>query len=210
MKKILIFALPLLMAGCYPNGPDYIEQLDLVVTNYNPDYDFSSKTTFSIPDNVVIITGENLEDPDGNGQPDFVSEPYNSQIINTIINELEDRGWTNVDTAANPDVWILPTAMSSTTIVYYYDYWGYWGWWGGGYYGWYYPGYYPTVVGSYTTGSVFVTMVDRNALTPDNSLPVEWGCILNGLLTGSSSTNTASRITSGIEQAFEQSPYLNH
>lgn len=210
MKKLLILALPLSLAGCYPNGPDYVEQLDLVATNYNPDYDFSSKTTFSIPDNVVVITGENLDDPDGNSQPDFISEPYNTQIINTITSELENIGWTKVDTSQHPDVWILPTSMSSTTFIYYYDYWGYWGWWGGGYWGWYYPGYYPPVVSSYTTGSLFVTMVDRNALTPDNALPVEWGFIVNGLLTGSSTANTSSRITTGISQAFDQSPYLKH
>jgi len=211
MKKIAFAALAIaLFAGCYPSSPTTVQTYDLVVTDYNPDYNFSSATTFSIPDNVVVVTGENLSDPDGNGKPDFVKEPYNTQIINAIKSNLTSIGWSEVDTSAHPDVWILPTGMQTTTITYYYDYWGYWGWYGGGYYGWYYPGYYPSYASSYTTGTLFVTMVDKNAVTPDNSLPVEWSFLVNGLLTGSTTSNTTSRISSTIAQAFTQSPYLAH
>jgi len=211
MKKFFLPVVGIVaLAGCYPTSPTTVETYDLVISDYNPNYDFSTKTTFAIPDNVVVITGENLSDPDGNGEPEFVSEPYNTQIINAITQGLTSRGWTKIDTAAHPDVWILPTAMQSTTLVYYYDYWGYWGWWYGGYYGWYYPGYYPPYVSSYTTGSIFVTMVDKNAVTPDNELPVEWSFLVNGLLSGSSTSTTSSRINSTIAQAFTQSPYLAH
>jgi hypothetical protein len=199
-----------LLAGCYPSSPTTTQTYDLVITDYNPDYDFSTKTTFTIPDEVVVVTGDVASNPGGGTTPTFVTEPYNTQIINAIKSGLTGLGWTEVDTTANPDVWIYPTAMQSTTIVYYYDYWGYWGWYGGGYYGWYYPGYYPPYSSSYTTGSVFVAMTDRHQITADNELPVEWSFIVNGLLTGSTTSNVTSRISTNIAQAFKQSPYLAH
>ena len=42
MKKYLIAIVSaVLLAGCYPSGPDYVEQLDIVVSNYDPNFDFS-------------------------------------------------------------------------------------------------------------------------------------------------------------------------
>ena len=128
MKKVL-FAVSViaLLAGCYPSSPTSTQQYDLVISDYNPDYDFSSSTTYSIPDQVPIITGDNLSDPDGDGKPDFVTEPVNSQILAALNQKLSSYGWTQVDTSANHDVWILPVTFQTTTLIYYYDYWGYWG-----------------------------------------------------------------------------------
>jgi hypothetical protein len=55
MKKtksllILVCALGLLLLGCYPQGPEYVDDLDLVYTNHNADYDFASKGTYARPD----------------------------------------------------------------------------------------------------------------------------------------------------------------
>ena len=33
----------ILLAGCYPQGPEYVEDLDVVITDYEPSYDFSSQ-----------------------------------------------------------------------------------------------------------------------------------------------------------------------
>ena len=60
------------LAGCYPDGADYVEELDLVLTDYNKDFDFASKGTFAMPDSVIKITEDNFEDPDGDGKPQFV------------------------------------------------------------------------------------------------------------------------------------------
>ena len=32
----------ILLSGCYPQGPEYVEDLDVVITDYEPSYDFSS------------------------------------------------------------------------------------------------------------------------------------------------------------------------
>ena len=213
MKKITtFFVLAICLAGCYPSGPDYVEQLDLVVTNYDPNFDFSARSTFSLPDKVVKITGENIEDPDGNNEPDYVTQTYADMILNAIRDNMLSYGWSEVDESASPDVIILPAAMEVTNLVYYYDWW-YWGWYYPGYpgygWGWYYPGYYPPYVSSYSTGTVFIQMTDPNGLTPDSNIPVVWLGIVNGLLTGDVGS-VATRINSTIDQAFAQSTYLNH
>ena len=40
---IAMVMLAILLAGCYPQGPEYIEDLDVVITDYEPSYDFAAK-----------------------------------------------------------------------------------------------------------------------------------------------------------------------
>ena len=211
MKKYLIAIVSaVLLAGCYPNGPDYVEQLDIVVSNYDPNFDFSAKSTYSLPDQVVKITGESIDDPDGNGQPDFIDQGTATLILNQLRDNMNARGYTEVDETEDPDLIILPSAMETTTLVYYYDYW-YWGWYYPSYpgygWGWYYPGYYPPAYSSYTTGTLFIATTDPKGLTPDNNVPVVWVGVVNGLLNYG---NTTTRIATSIDQLFAQSPYIQH
>lgn len=210
MKKLIIFALPLLLAGCYPNGPDYVEQLDLVVTNYDPDFSFTSTSTYSLPDKVVIVSGEDIDDPDGNGEPEYVDDATAALILSGIRDGMNGYGYTEVDETSDPDLIILPAAMQTTYLYYYYDWW-YWSWYYPGYpgygWGWYYPGYYPPYYSSYTTGTLLVSMTDPNNQKPDDNIPVVWTGVGNGLMNYG---NSAQRITDGVNQMFAQSPYLTH
>jgi len=210
MKKFTIplFAM-LLLASCYPSSPTYTQQYDLVATNFDPTYNFGSKTTYSLPDKIVVVTGDKINDP--NAPLEFVNDATATLIFNAINSNMATLGWTKVDQSSNPDVELLPAAMQTTTVYYYYNWGYYWGW----YYpyspgwGWYYPGYYPPTVSSYTTGTLLVSMADINSITPDQQIPVEWTMLINGLLTGDASSVT-TRINSTINQAFAQSSYLNH
>jgi len=98
----------------------------------------------------------------------------------------------------------------------WYPGWGYWGWWPGwGYWpgygpgwGWGYPGYVGRV--TYETGTVFVDMIDPNDPAPavePPEIPVVWTGALRGILSGGAAT-AATRIVDGLNQAFDQSPYL--
>jgi hypothetical protein len=195
MRRITIFSLVLalgfLVNSCYPGGIEYYEDTDIVFTSYEPDYDFTQQNTYSMPDSVVKITG----DPED--EPEFVDEPYNTQIINRIEANMETLGWTRVGDPEDADLTLFPASWTNTTIYYWYDYWCwyypyYCGW------GWYYPGY----VSSYTTGTLVMTLVeDEDAIEPYRV----WTAALNGLLSGSYNMN---RVQKGIDQAFEQSPYL--
>ena len=200
------------LISCYPNGADVIQELDLVATNYDNTFDFKAHHTYAIPDSVIFISGA-LLDSSQRTKPDFVSATYAIPITNSIKQNMGNYGWTEVDKTQNPDVLILPSAISTTYLYYYYDWW-YWGWyypyypyWG---WGWYYP-YYPAYsVGSYTVGSVFVQMVEAASLHPGqgSQAHVVWTGIFNGLLEGSTSS-IISRAQTNITAAFTQSPYLN-
>lgn len=194
----------LLLAGCYPDQPDYIDEYDITYTNYSPSFDFKAANTYSLPDSVVIISGDLAEGE----QPSMVDPLYGDQILGRIRDNMNSLGWTEVENAVEADVVVLPSAIKTLNIDTYY-YGGYWGWYYPYYgygYGWYYPGYYPTYT-SYTTGSLLVQMNVPSDLSPTESIPVVWIAIFNGLLEGSDASIN-SRVVNGIDQAFEQSPYL--
>jgi len=187
----------LLLWGCYPHGADYTQDLDLVITHHNPDYNFVAKATYAMPDKIVQITG-NLQEGDA---PKFIPDVYASQILARIESNMASLGWSRVAVDASPDLMLLPAEWETTTIFYYYDYW-YW-WWGG-----YYPSYpyYPPVYGySYTTGTLLMTLQDPNELSGNGAPVNQWTGALNGVLTG---TYSATRINGLIDQAFKQSQYL--
>jgi hypothetical protein len=191
-----------LLSGCYPGGPEYIEDLDLVVTRHDSSFDFDEMKTYALPDRIVKITG-NLEEDE---EVEFINDSYASIILGRIRDNLEDYGWAEVGADQNPDVIILPSAMQSTTWIWYYDYW-YWDWYYPYYWwGWYYP--YPIYGGSYSSGSVFLQMTFPDGVTAADNIPVVWSAILNGLLEGDVS-QIDSRIGRSVDQAFEQSPYLD-
>ena len=190
---ISILVLALSLASCYPGGIEYYEDTDVVYTDYELEFDFLSMSTYSMPINVVKITGNVIEGED----PEFIKEPYNTQIINRIAENMADLGWTRVDDPVDADLVLFPASWTNTTIYYWYDYWCwyypyYCGW------GWGYPSY-----SSYTTGTLVMTMV------ADGEEYVEpfrvWTGAVNGLLSGA---NNINRVYKGIDQTFEQSPYL--
>lgn len=190
----------LLFAGCYPGGPDYTEDTDVVYTTFDDDYDFTLPGTYAMPDKIVI----DIEIDNGDTTYEYMKDIYAQPILNKINDNMSARGYQLVDASANPDLLLMPAAMSSTH--YYYWYW--YCWWYGGYWpgwGWYYPPYYS--VSSYTTGSFIMTLADPNVDNPLNQSEIAWLCAMNGLLSGN---NNVDRVLDGIDQAFEQSPYLRN
>jgi hypothetical protein len=195
MKKniILFLGIAFLMVSCYPGEVDSYDDLDLVFTNYTETFDFASKGTYAIPDKIVKITG-NLTEGE---TPEFVQEPYNTQILNKIASNMSALGWTKVEDPATADLVLFPSSWTNTTVYYYYDYWC----WYYYYCGW---GYSYPYVSSYTTGTLLMTLVagGEDYIEPS---PV-WFAAANGVLSGAYDT---SRVLDAIDQAFEQSPYLN-
>jgi len=194
--KIAFVVLAFLIAGCYPEGPEYVEDTDIVLTNHNYDYSFTGKDTYSMPDKIVKITG-NLTDGDA---PVFIPDVVATQILARIESDMSKLGYTRVAIEANPKMLLTPASWETTTIFMYYDYW-YW-WWGGYYPGWGYP---PMYVSSYTTGTLVMSLIDPTVESANGNPIPQWTGAINGLLTG---TYNASRVNKAIDQAFTQSPYL--
>ena len=212
---ILIFAIPVLIISCYPDGPASPEDLDLVGTMYDDQYNFGEVVTFSLPDTIVhIVDDENEDDMD---------RTHDELIIGRVRDHMTTLGYMEepLDTLNPADVVLLISAVSSTSSGIYYDpgwWWGSWGWWPGwggypGYPGWGpgwgygYPWGYP-IYYNYSTGTLFITMVDPDETDLDEeTIAVPWMAALNALLTGGKES-AEQRITDSIDQAFKQSPYL--
>ncbi|MBL7878065.1 MAG: DUF4136 domain-containing protein [Cyclobacteriaceae bacterium] len=208
MKKLLMMALgAVLLAGCYPAGPDYVEDLDAVYTTFDKEYDFQAAGTYAMPDEIVVDAEKN--DITGEWEPEFMPKAFADPILDHIEAKMTANGWTRLPNSVsgdpNPaaDVVLTPAAIKSTTYFYSYWYdWWYGGWWGG-WYGWYYPPYY--TISSYTTGSMIMVIADPNVESPINQTQAAWISVGNGLFVGDYDLD---RVTGAIDQAFKQSPYL--
>ena len=207
----LILVLPLLMFSCYPDGPSATEDLDVVGTMHDAEFNFSGAVTYSIPDTVIHIIGEDDKEED-------VDHTYDELMLTTVKTNMDAFGYQimPIDTTQDPaDVVLLVSAITSTNsgVLYNPGWWGYWGYWPG----WGYPSYpgygpgwgygYPyggyPVAYSYSTGTVFVNMIDPLQFDLENEIVgVVWMAAINGLLQGNTGE---TRIREGINQAFKQS-----
>lgn len=212
------------VVSCYPEKPDDLDVLDVVQTQYDTTFNFNSKQYYLLPDTIPIVSDNRSYVKTSN---DLMLD---SIIINKIANQMNQAGYTRITEAdtsnsslMNKALVVLPTRFTVVHSNYYYDYYYYgYDWWDW-YYGlnYYYPGYaaryyYPwgyPVTYSYAVGTVIVELLDPaspstvNNATMEVTYPVRWIAVLNGLAE-SSLQNTQGRITTGIEQAFKQSPYL--
>jgi hypothetical protein len=195
-----------LSAGCYPGEIDTAAQTDIVATFHMEGADYTANHTYDMPDSVVAVGGL-----------DTLDHSHDAAVLAKVAAEMAAMGYTRVDaTVTKPDVVILVSAISvdNYDVWYSYPWWPYWGWWGGwdGYwpYGvnstYYYP-WYPVTVTGYTTGSLFIQMIDPDVVPIDSTqaTPI-WLAAINGLLEG---TQIGTRVDNSITQAFAQSPYLH-
>ncbi len=205
MRRLIIGILPILAGimtlGCYPAGPEYIQDLDVVYTSFDDEFDFQTRSTYAMPDKIVVDVEV---DRDGDTTYVYMNQVFADQILNAIDKNMQGYGWNKVDISATPNVVVNPAGIKSTT--YYYSYW--YNWWYGGFYpgwGWYYPPSY--TVSSITTGTMLITIADPNVVneSPINQSETAWLAAANGILTNSFDI---SRVNQGINQAFAQSPYL--
>jgi hypothetical protein len=201
--------LALVLAACYPGEVTNVQQTDLVVTVHDSSTNFGAIGTFALPDTVVQL----FEDSAGSVP---LSRDFDSLMLALTVENLVARGYTREldpeNNGANVIVFVSMIGLENEYYVYYPGWcsggwggWGGWGWWGGCW-GWYYPGWVGS--GSYETGTVIIAMMDpdkRETVADSVRAAMVWTGALSGILSG---TASESRITSGINQAFTQSPYL--
>jgi hypothetical protein len=207
-KKMSLFFLAMLLilalSACYSDYGMSTKDYDVVATLYDSNFDFTKVKTYTMPDTIIHIVEE--------GEESNLSRKYDSFILKEVALQMEYRQIqripaAEVDPNNPPDVVIALRATSSDYYQAYYSYyWGYpiYGWgWGG-----YYPWYGGTTVYSYSTGTIFIDMIDVEEIDmPNEEYPTVWFASINGLL-GDTSTGTQQRLSSSIDQAFLQSPYI--
>jgi len=203
MARIAVFGALALFGACRPGHYDFYEQTDLVLTVPEPGRDFAPLATYGLWPEVLDLSTL-AEDP-----IDINHEKVDPALLEAVELNMDAAGWTKVadPEADNPDVVaIIGVVATENWYLYSYSYW-YGGWY------WYYPGYYPPVYAvSYPSGSAIVTLVKPDEAeigdNGDQQAPAIWVAGVWGELSDSSNNNIG-RVTGGIDQAFDQSPYLN-
>jgi hypothetical protein len=209
-RTYLLVPLGLLLVACVygactPGSDITASESDVVVTLYDTDFDFGSVKYYAMPDTIVDLTPDGSQSGDGK-----LTEQDEQDILQLIRDNFANRGYVKVDTndTQNPPQFAVVVSAQATDYWNLYSYypWNPWGWWG--YYWWYYP---PTVGTSYafTSGTLYVQMGDFEVFDPDadESKTGYWMGVQNGVL-NDTSANLKRRVTDGINQMFDQSPYL--
>ncbi len=203
MKKLfLLWVLtPLLMAGCRktPNLDDLSYKF-VVATNADKEADFNTYNTYFVSDTIRYLSNTSNDTILIGGDA--------QQLIDAIKSNMADLGYTFANKNANPDVGLNVMVVKDLNIntIVYPDWW--WDWYYPWYwYDWYYPPYYPwSYTYAYTTGTVYISMVDLKNAPSTKKLRVVWDALMGGAL-GTQAQNIAEGVDA-IDQAFKQSDYL--
>ena len=208
MKKILfISAAVLLLAACHKEPyPQDSDNEYLVYTSPGKDVNFKNYKTFDIADSLLII-GEK-------DKPVYSQSQSALALIQAYRINMEKAGF--IYTPSNPDADLgvqLTYVIKTERYVKYYDdpYWwlDYPGYWPAGYWGSWTGYYYPRpVVYTYTTNALLADIVNLTG-EQDAGKPLEvlWKSYIGGPAS-SSLQQDVQRLTSAVDQAFAQSPYL--
>ena len=233
----VLFAIIILQA-CYPGGSIPIADLDTTSTVYNTDDLATAPTSAAIVWEVVQIKSDDGDDLDYDGGADdeilntTLDELVNLYTQDNVVIISETANPPDYDPATYPNVRIVvrnvdpvpnvesvyapSVVLRNKTVVYYYPgYPGWGGWWGGWYPGYpggcYYCGYPSYGSSTYQVGTVLLDMYDARKIPPGGPIPEDidasWIGIMRGVV-GSNPASNSTRVTSGIQQAFKQSPYL--
>ena len=209
MKKefLVLLMAPLAFASCEKDADtDKLDNNFVVYTNYDKNANFSSFSTYYLPDSILII-GDKKE-------AEYWNDENAQLIINTYATNMANRGYLRTDNKEEADLGLQVSYVKSTYFVTNYGepqwWWGYPGYWGVPYWGdwgdWYYP---YAITYSYSTGSFVTELLNLDAPQGQNAqLPVLWTAYMSGVLSGSTSVNVELAIEA-VDQAFTQSAYLN-
>jgi len=184
-------------SACYVDYGMTVQDYDVITTLFDPEYDFTKDSTYSLPDTIIHILVE--------GDDTKLTRDYDSFILEQVNSHMKLRGFRKITDISQelPDVAIILRATSTTTYQAYSSY-----YWGGYWGGWYYPWYGGTTVYSYSTGSLLIDMLDVDNINIEEELyPTAWIAGINGLL-GDTGSGTKNRLSTSIGQAFVQSPYI--
>jgi hypothetical protein len=189
----ILFA-ALALSSCYPDYGLTVTDYDAVATYRDSTANFGGYSTFYLRPVVQHVLPP--------GSADNVTRAYDNVILTSVQGNLEAIGYVKTLDSVNADI-AVQTSVTSQEYMVYYGWGGYYGW------GWGWPGYYPPVYGySYTTGTIIVDMADVLKSNETSMAHSVWMAGLQGLAGQTTGSTTETRIRNGINQAFNQSPYL--
>jgi len=201
------------LGACYPGDISSVEETDVVLTVHSQN-DFSAFSTYAMPDTVVDVC-ENADDPECEDALD-IDHGYDDEILAQIAARMQGYGYQRVpidEVDANnlPDLFLIVSvsATERTTTTVWWPWWGWGGWWPGWGPGWG-PGYPGVSVTRWNQGTLEMTLIDPKDTDPDQEIfNIQWDATLSGVLSRADAPIDTNRIDRGIQQAFDQSTYLN-
>jgi hypothetical protein len=194
--------------GCYPEGAETNSDYDLIISAYNPGFDFSSASSFALPDTLIVLndtTASELIELTPDQRVAFVA---------AVRENLVSYGWNDSTNAqAEAETIVL---VSAIVAKYSDNIWDEWKWYEGlgnlqpfgqnSRYPWY-PNEFPYIY-DYTIGTLLITMIDARQLpVSGEEPPTVWIGSLNGII--SSKTINTSNVVSTIHRLFELSENLH-
>ncbi len=197
VKLALLAFLSVWVASC-SWGPGSLEETRdqiLTIAYKSPETDFSQLKTFAIADSMSVVI---------NGKKKRVQNEQTMKVYSQVVQNLNKLGYSQVVTSENPDLLVDLGYIQSTNTTVYPGYWSDWDWWWDTFdYPWYpwhpyYPFPIPTVVESYTTGSVIIEMADVRSVK-EEKVPVVWQGIVRSILNGK---HTDGEISAAINEVF--------
>jgi hypothetical protein len=199
MKYLWFIAVLLAVTGCQPEPDEYKLYDELVVeTSYDENTDFSQYQTFVMQDEQIGFYSNQTNDTTLSKDESDLVMP----IITRMKANLTQRGFTQVSEEEDPDVALNVLIVNNLNLFqqvvdpgYYNYYYGY-----SSYY--YYP-YVETYIDN--TASLLVEMIDLKNRNSNNQVKVVWVATLGDLV---STVNRIKQTEEGIDQAFNQSPYI--
>jgi hypothetical protein len=141
-----------------------------------------------------------------NGKKERVQNAESMKISSQVVKILtEQMKYTQVPATSNPDLLVDIGYIQSTNTTIYPGYWSDWHWWWTQYfYPWYpwdpyYPYPMPTVVSSYTTGTLIFEMADVTRVKQETSVPIVWHGVVRSIL---NRPHTEAQLTDAIQEVF--------
>jgi hypothetical protein len=197
------------LSACGPGSA--LSNADLTVTSRDPSFDFTTIKTYVLPATVEVV-----QSTDTPASSTTISATMSTFILDQISSHLDALGYQRLTNPSGPkpNVFLQAAVMQTTQTNVYYSGWS--SYWGAFYDAWYAPGFatgFSPVVVPYvvqtTLASLIVNMTDPNHLNAtDKTVPSPWVAVLNGAVTGEGEAAAQTRVQSGLNEAFAQSPYL--
>ena len=223
MRRSTFCSVPLLVftalsAGCSSETFSRSNDFDAVLTVKDKEYDYGKNKSYAVVDELKDLS-------------DFAESPieiehideWESVILEQIHKNMKALGYEEETGAIEDADVVVAAGVVAAESWQFYSYYPWWGWYG---YWYSYPWYGGWTVGvDFSSGSVVLVMIDpdrkisTDELTGDTGLdgdagvdggaPEEiyqaiWGAGIHGLL----NYVTEPKVKNGIDQAFDQSPYL--
>ncbi len=192
----------LFFTSCWdePTSTDLVTEQLVSISSYDTSKDFTKYKTFSIPDYVFEVTGDGT-------QWSEISNSDAQNVLNRITMDLEDAGYTKVDTTAGPDLVVNVGWADITNVIigyptWWWDYWYYWD------YDWYYP-YYPyysaAVLGSYSVGLLMIQIAENTPDPNTGKYPIIWTGYVR--MIEYITVHSNAEIDSAIDDCFKTPPF---